>query len=140
MDLARYDGIDGREAAKRLLDDLDIFSKYGNRFYMKEKEVWLETKTSTGITHLTINEILSRTWYVKKPFDVRAEMLARPNEWVGAYKDDGEWHKVGFSTLEMSAVETIVWDKTFETFHSPLLYDDITKCIPIEDVPKEELL
>ena len=139
MDLSRYDEIDGREAANRLINGLDVYSRIGNKYYVEDKRVWMESGSNAGVVSLTVSDTLRSTWYVKKPFDVRSEMLARPNEWVGAYKDDGEWHKVGFSTLEMRAVETLVWDKTFETFHCPLLFDDITKCIPIEDVPKEEL-
>lgn len=80
-----------------------------------------------------------------KKFDVRSEMLSKPDEWVGAYKSvAGIWMKVGFDFNRMLTVEApfshknvkVVWGK-------PGVYSfkmrNLKICIPIEDVPAEEL-
>ncbi|WP_214807521.1 hypothetical protein [Exiguobacterium sp. s102] len=89
---------------------------------------------------LTIEEILNEAWFVKKPFDVRAEMLARPNEWVGAFKVGNVWHRVGFSTEFMTAYETFnKLEKPDGNLHASAYPNELDRCIPIEDIPKEEL-
>lgn len=135
MDKSRYTEISGREAANRLLDDLDIYSKDGNRYYMQDGTVWMESGELAGHVRLTIAETLSRKWYVKKPFDVRAEMLARPNEWVGAYEYKERWFKVRFNDKEMR-VET--YNLSNGSFVSGAMVGGFDFCIPIEDVPQEE--
>ena len=104
----------------------------------------LKGETETGEIfkpEVTVTEIIERyNWYVKKPFDVRAEMLARPNEWVGAFKDEVGWHKVGLQSKIMCSVETTWW--TCDINDNSALgctKKELDSCIPIEDVPEEEL-
>ncbi|WP_290756956.1 MULTISPECIES: hypothetical protein [unclassified Exiguobacterium] len=74
-----------------------------------------------------------------KRFDVRKEMLARPNEWVGAFQLSGRWLKAGFRTDVMHAVATPYWDESIERVMPQAFKDELDRCIPIEDVPEEEL-
>lgn len=146
MDMKRFTEIKGREAANRLLDDLDVYSEDGNRYYMQDGTVWMESGELTGHVRLTIAETISKKWFVKKPFDVRAEMLARPNEWVGAFQNSNkEWMMIGFNESKFG-----VSVRFFEVLIHYLPNDGssggygVTKkilddCIPIEDVPKEEI-
>lgn len=143
MDMKRFTEIEGREAANRLIDGLDVYSSSGNRYYIEDKKVWMENGNMAGVVLLSISDTLKETWYVKKPFDVRAEMLARPNEWVGAFKNDTEdWIRVGFDSNVMSVVITLYFkqkvgpDARYCTVANSSVLE---KCIPIEDVPKEEL-
>ncbi len=143
MDMSRFTEIDGREVFNRLLDGLEVYSTLGNKFYMKDNKLWMDTKTSSGMVHLTINETISRTWYVKKPFDVRKEMLERPNEWVGAFKDPNDrWHKVGFDNKYMQSVETPFASTVSVNLRqgsvSTTTCEELDKCIPLEEVPEGE--
>lgn len=140
MDRKRFTEIEGREAANRLLDDLDVYSEDGNRYYMQDGTVWMESGELAGHVQLTIAETLSRKWYVKKPFDVRVEMLARPNEWVGAYKDNmGYWHKVGLDLQKMQVTEaSILSDKLpYQVRQRVILSSDLDNCVPIDEAIEE---
>lgn len=75
------------------------------------------------------------------PFDVRKTMLEQPDEWVGAFKDkQGYWLKVALCSDRMKLVCAM-----FNSLQTPLGTDHtvharaLNDCIPIEDVPKEEL-
>jgi len=142
MDLKRFDEISGREAANRLIDGLDVYSSGGNRYYIEDQKVWMESGNLAGTIGLTISETLRTSWYVKKPFDVRAEMLARPNEWVGAYHDhSSKWIQVGFDAVNMRTKKSYYgYTGSVEgaSTESPTAYE-LETCIPIEDVPEEEL-
>lgn len=151
MDLKRYTEIGGREALERLSNGLDIFNKYEVQIKIDFEQSDYLWQSPDGEIHsgsedtepLNFNELLTGTWYVKKPFDVRAEMLARPNEWVAAFEgDDGKWHKVGFDTKYMRGIETPFLSVKKVDFEQapvgPLTYEETEKCIPLEDVPKEE--
>ena len=78
-------------------------------------------------------------------FDVRAEMLARPNEWVGAFKrSDDEWMAIGFdsnhfevATIPLKHINVAkptdsAMCQLFESSHY------LDECIPIELAPEEE--
>ena len=87
-----------------------------------------------------ISDAKEETTMDSKQFDVRKEMLARPNEWVGAYEWKGRWFKVGFSTETMSARQSkhpliIGMDRKGTDLSFPIKFEN---CIPIEDVPEEE--
>lgn len=149
MDLKRYEVVAPREAMKKLLDGERVcfVNDWGNvtTYYLNvEDRLYGETEEGDVFgVETSIDEILERdTWYVKKPFDVRAEMLARPDEWVGAFKNDrGKWYKVGLSTIDMTATETRFFkeDNTPEDSALRCTEDELNQCIPIEDVPEEEL-
>lgn len=147
MDLKRYESVTSREAFKKMLDGQRAYFINGvgsvtTYFFDASNRLHGETEAGEVFkVDVPADEILNRyNWYVKKPFDVRAEMLARPNEWVGVYKDESEiWNKVGFCTTYMNVRETS--DFEHDSFEKTFicLIDDFNKCIPIEDVPKEEL-
>ncbi|WP_393965774.1 hypothetical protein [Exiguobacterium sp. S22-S28] len=144
MDLKRYEKVTGHEALIKLLDGERIYNRKGNYWTRKGEGIFVNYEDENGEYESTIPVIWfvdsTVDWYVKKPFDVRAEMLARPNEWVGVYKDESEiWNKVGFCTTYMNVRETS--DFEHDSFEKTFicLIDDFNKCIPIEDVPKEEL-
>jgi len=146
MDLKRYERITGREALKQLLEGHRVyFERYGvAQHYEISDNRLLVTTSPSGESYATLQSFLVESdanWYVKKPFDVRAEMLARPNEWVGAYQSpSGTWYKVGLDTSCMFALETkgdfekpdrskdLIWTASPDKFDS---------AIPIEDVPEE---
>lgn len=71
-------------------------------------------------------------------FDARKEMLNRPNEWVAAFKAGDRFLKVGFRTDLMYPVTTWRWEMPIEECVPQAFKYDIDRCIPIEDVPKEE--
>lgn len=77
----------------------------------------------------------------RKQFDVRKEMLARPNEWVGAYQDYlHRWVQVGFDADYMRTRQCVYGYKgnvVCSSVDTPTSYD-LDNCIPIEDVPEEE--
>ncbi|WP_214854927.1 hypothetical protein [Exiguobacterium sp. s130] len=148
MDLKRYEPITGREALGKLLEGKRVYFKAQDevQHYEISDNQLLVTTSPSGYSYATVQSFLKEVdtnWYVKKPFDVRAEMLARPNEWVGAFRDSKNvWHKIGLDSKYMVAVET-----RFEEI-KPNWNDDrcdmatlgeLKKCIPFEDVPEEEL-
>lgn len=146
MDLKRYDRISGLKALERLVNKNDIFNVGGQKYYIANNKLVRDYGGITALdSGLTIEEILNEAWYVKKPFDVRAEMLARPCQWVGAFKDGvGKWHKLGFDLNEMIAVRSRLTNTDAEvkwntTGVGATECDTLNISIPIEDVPKEEL-
>ncbi|WP_026830805.1 hypothetical protein [Exiguobacterium antarcticum] len=147
MDLKRYEKIDGRTALVRLIEGEIIFNGEGASLFREGDAVKCKDSCETYESTIPVRTFLSKTnnWFVKKPFDVRAEMLARPNEWVGAYKSNsGTWYLVGFDLNEMTAVEKltfntaqkVVWDGRNVTAVSHA--SQLDRCVPIEDIPKEE--
>lgn len=71
-------------------------------------------------------------------FNARTELLARPDEWVLAYKDNSKWFKIAFCTDRMGlafapydSLETVFASKGTEFYQ-------LNNSIPIEDVPEEE--
>ncbi len=157
MNLKRYTEINGREALERLANGLSIFDQYGQEFgidfdvqdyFFKNSDVEDDSviygKELLDIHKLNLTDLLNRTWHVKKPFDVRAEVLERPNEWVAAFKDhSGKWHKVGFDLENMTVTKTThlksVTTKPNYNIQSKAHKPELDRCIPIEDVPVEEL-
>ena len=141
MNLDRYEKIDGREALKRLADGEEIFSKSGSSYFLRDESnhLWLRTTNSMGYAGISVCEMLTDSWYIPKPFDVRQAMLDRPNEWVGAYKSGmGFWFKIGFDTDSMNAVyEELELDGLPFWQHNRVRPSMLKASIPIEDVPEE---
>lgn len=148
MDFKKYTEIGGREALERLSNGLDIYNNVGVKFKIDFEQLDYTWETSDKMVYygeedvkpVTLIDVLKETWYVKNQFDVRTEMLERPNEWVGAFKDAAKWFKVGFREYEMKAVSA-----RFNRDDSPLEIGtsctewELNACISIEDVPTEEL-
>ena len=149
MDLKRYEQITSEEAIKRIISKEEVFDEDGKRFFSlgKSNTVWIQTEQPYGSVNSssghTLEDLLDKKWFIKKPFDVRAEMLARPDEWVGAFRNKwNAWCKVGLNSESMYAVETKFKDpkpvrNNFGCFQTTI--SELDRCIPIEDVPKEEL-
>lgn len=139
MNTELYEKVDGKTALVKLLEGERIYDNANAYWFVEGDAVKCNDSCETYESTIPVRSFLSKTntWYVKKPFDVRAEMLARPNEWVGAYKDEqGNWCKVKFNSKAMTAQDTVMTFKAtvFRTEES-----ELDLCIPIEDVPKEEL-
>ena len=147
IDMKRHEKIDGIQAIKLFLEGERLLSEGGIEFRIDPtfNKLYYKPWAHECLSDLSFNDIAASDWYIKKPFDVRAEMLARPNEWVGAFKSDNDkWYKTGFDSSEMSAVAAQVGQKETRPVYSDdhvylMSQAEIDKCIPIEDVPKEEL-
>ncbi|WP_029333008.1 hypothetical protein [Exiguobacterium oxidotolerans] len=135
MDSKVFEAISGREAISKLMDGKHVFNSTGHTYYMKGDVLFFYFGSESNGSESTafFNDITQQTWYVQKPFDVRAEMLARPNEWVGAFLSRGIWCKVRFNSEEMLAEEMTMGGDTV-TMRARM--DELDRCIPIEDVPK----
>ncbi|KOP29511.1 hypothetical protein ADM98_11630 [Exiguobacterium sp. BMC-KP] len=145
MDMKRFKEISWQEAIAKWLDGEHVFSSTGRTYCMKgfTLHYFLGGEDNGSPSSIMFNDVIEEHWYIKKPFDVRAEMLARPDEWVGAFKDVNDtWHKVGFDTEFMKAIETPFASVVNVKFNQAAVgssdYDELEKCIPIEDVPQEE--
>lgn len=144
MDLKRFVEISGHEALKILSENGKVFSGEGSEssyYILSNKGLVFHDRNGTKYTsNFSIGDFVKKDWYAKRPFDVRLEMLARPDEWVGAYSANGNWFKVGFCSDRMGLVIT-----KYESLNTPLATDisnyihSLNRCIPIEDVPKEDL-
>lgn len=149
MDLKRYEPITGREALGKLLEGERVYFKAQDevQHYEISDNQLLVTTSPSGYSYATVQSFLKEVdtnWYVQKPFDVRAEMLVRPDEWVGAFKDDGNaWHKIGLDLKYMVAVETkfeLLKPNSNSDLCDRVSLGELDDCIPIEDVPKEETI
>lgn len=142
MDKSRYEEIDGLDVLERFSKGESVYNDQGNQLYIDDCKVWMTRGDLSGVISLTIANVLEGNWYVKKPFDVRAEMLARPDEWVGAFRNKwNKWCKVGLKSESMYAVETKFKDpapvrNNFVCVQTTI--SELDRCIPIEDVPEEE--
>lgn len=80
-------------------------------------------------------------------FNVRVEMLARPNEWVGAFKNGNkEWMMIGFDTSKFG-VSVRFFNRTTQYLPNDgssggygVTKTILNQCIPFEDVPKDTYL
>lgn len=146
MSLSGLVKLEEGQAIVKLIEGEKVYSKHGDFWYKEGDTIYCNNQGDIYPSAIAVVAFIRKTtdWYVKKPFDVRAEMLARPNEWVGAFKDEDGWWKVGFNRHYMTAV-TI--DSKFEgsviDFPSRGVdgasLAEIHACIPIEDVTTEEL-
>ena len=147
MDWKRFNKITWQEAVVKWSNGEHVFSSTGRTYYMEDDTLhfFLGGEDNGSESTAFFNDITKEEWYVKKPFDVRAEMLSRPNEWVGAYKNKANvWIKVGFDSKCMGAILTICSEDIIKPdcesdFCNVAHHSVLDICIPIEDVPKEEL-
>ncbi|WP_294742116.1 hypothetical protein [uncultured Exiguobacterium sp.] len=148
MDMKRFKEISWQEALAKWLDGEHVFSSTGRTYCMKgfKLHYFLGGDDNGSPSSIMFNDVIEEHWYVKKPFDVRAEMLDRPNEWVGAFKrSDDEWMAIGFDSnhfevatiplknMNVAKPTDSAMCQLFESSHY------LDRCIPIEDVPEEEL-
>lgn len=110
--------------------------------YQNQLILQLKDQTTGYIDVNKLSDVNSIALHHIKDFNIRTEMMERQNEWVGAFKDhSGYWHKVGFLTSRMVAKETAILsrDEIPLDHHDPCSPYEIDRCIPIEDIPKEDL-
>lgn len=149
MDEKRFKRIETKEEVLILLGQGEhLFDHNMTEFYYDKDNEAVMRHDYCGkpqMTSMPINTFLEYGFYIKKPFDVREAMRERPNEWVAAFKnDDGRWLKVGFNehhmkvlmaskeycfSVERAGVQDVDYVPTPK---------DLDKCIPINEVPKEE--
>jgi len=144
MDLKRFAEISGHEALKALSENRKVFPgerSESSYYVLNNKGLVFHDRNGTEYTsNFSISDFVKKDWYLKRPFDVRLEMLARPDEWVGAYSVGYTWYKVGLCSVRMGLVIT-----TYNSPQTPAATDispyihSLNHCIPIEDVPKENL-
>lgn len=146
MDMKRFDEIDGLDVLERFSKEQSVYNENGHQVCIDDCKVWTIDGELSGVISLTIADILSGKWYVKKPFDVRAEMLARPNEWVGAFKNtDKKWMMLGFDTKKFNVSVRYLSNSAYYLPNDGsnggygVSENTLNHCIPIEDVPEEEL-
>ena len=147
MDETKYEKIEGGflEALNLMDDGVTVCDHHGQEYVLNPYN-GLQFADQNGefrLTQARFNELSSRKWYKKKPFDVRKAMLERPNEWVGAFRgESGSWYKVGFDKNEFRAVFVGLKNNLnviYKLGYSTKMADsyDLNRCIPIEDVPEE---
>ena len=146
MDETKYEKIEGGflEALNLMDDGVTVCDHHGQEYVLNPYN-GLQFADQNGefrLTQARFNELSSRKWYKKKPFDVRQAMLERPNEWVGACDVGGVWMKVGFDEEQMQAVEGPFdyhgkANMSASCCVGPNWRIPLDKCIPIEDVPEE---
>lgn len=144
MDLKRYEQITSEEALELMTKQGWVFDINERQYSIQDREFKVKDKyVVDALMGMSLNEFLVKEWFIKKPFDVRTEMLARPNEWVGAFKNDTEdWIRVGFDSNAMSVVITLYSKHKVEPdarYCTVANSSVLEKCIPIEDVQKEGL-
>ena len=143
IDSSKHQVFKGSEVVSYLLAGERIYDEDGVEYYYNGL-LWMCEHGISKTTKTTFNELVSRRWYKKKPFDVRQAMRNKPDEWVGAFKNpDGYWLKVGFSTKRyVVLMASIHYSLTVgfaarETENYTPTSDELDRCIPIKDVPKD---
>lgn len=143
MDMTRYEKISGVDVVNQLLAGKHIFNSRGLEYHCEDGVLWSCGDGLCGTVRTPFNELTSRDWYTKKPFDVRQAMRDKPDEWVGAvYKSDRDrWYKVGFDTNYFVAIEAKYdYDGPFELMSIGVeraLRETLNDCIPLDEVPAD---
>lgn len=146
MNEKRFKRIETKEEVLILLGQGEhIFDNTMTEFYYdKDNEAVMrcDERHVPILALLPINTFLEGSLYIKKPFDVREAMRERPGEWVGKYEDGGTWWAVGFDERHFNVIAKpkdkflpVDTSLTGITFPKP---EDLDKCIPINELVKEE--
>ncbi|TCI26696.1 hypothetical protein EVJ32_04800 [Exiguobacterium sp. SH5S4] len=141
MDLSKFEKIDGREALRRLVEGLEIFTNKGTELRLNFKHSQVVNGNSEIVSlYYPVNVILSGDWYIPKPFDVRQAMRDKPDEWVGAFENGQDnWIQVGFDAISMAPATAYhgYTGKVIVNEDNPNIptRSTLDSCIPIEDVP-----
>lgn len=149
LDPKIYEPIDGREALLRIAKGLEIFNSFGTRYFFDENGIFSEQKVGkpyADFGQLPVSVVLGGTWYIRRAFNVREQLMKRPNEWVGKFKRLGGWYVVRFDTESMRVVRArLSSDTTVGIGTHPKRYDDVraedlNECVPLEYVrPSKEV-
>lgn len=148
LDPALYEPIDGREALRRIAEGLEFFNARGTRYFFDENGIFSEQKKDepyADFGKLPVSFVLDRTWYIKRPFVIREQLLKCPDKYVGKFKKHGDWHAVKFDSETMRVVNAIILTDTVNALATTvtpynMLQDDLDKCIPLNYVrPSREV-
>ena len=146
MDTTGFEKIDGWQALELFKNGKKSFCYYGNELHeviMVGEDLYSAPVSSHArqktVRTMTVDAFFRRSWYKKKPFDVRQAMRDKPDQWVAAYKNfEGKWFKIGFDSESMNAVvQQMEWDGAPFWQHERARPSLFKECIPIEDVPEE---
>lgn len=146
MDMTRYEKADGGfvGAVAHMAKGKAAYTEDEMQYVVDQDGILFYVVDGHGLRESIscFNDLNAMDWYVKKPFDVRQAMRDKPDEWVGAFKNDGEeWYKVGFDTDDFNAV--------YATFNSSLSVtsdimvigfptkEELDACIPLDEVPAD---
>lgn len=119
MNLDRYEKLDGFDHALRLMregktveamyKDFDGDEQLQAYKFDEEGVLVVYYNGSFNRSQLSFNKLNTRSWCIKKPFDVRRAMLDKPGEWVGIVeKPQGGHLKVGFDLKRFRAVAAYI--------------------------------
>lgn len=150
MDLNKFEKIEGREALRRLLDGENIYVDESTFVHLPiyndlQRVDIVNGKPKSEDDWISITEFVEHEWFIKKPFDVRQAMRDKPDEWVGAFKHQGLWHKIGFNLNQMEVVvstlksSALVKDCSRNYFNS-VDTSFLDSSIDLNDVPLEAVL
>lgn len=141
LDPKIYEPIDGREALLRIANGLEIFNSLGTRYFFDENDIFSEQKVGkpyADFGQLPVSVVLGGTWYIRRAFNVREQLVRRPNEWVGKFKRLGGWYVVRFDTESMRVVrsrlssDTAVGIGTYPKRYDDVRAEDLNDCVPLE--------
>ena len=149
LDPTLYEPIDGREVLRRIADGLEFFSARETRYFFDENGIFSEQKVGkpyADFGQLPVSVVLGGTWYIRRAFNVREQLVRRPNEWVGKFKRHGGWYVVRFDTESMRVVrarlssDTAVGIGTYPKRYGDVRAEDLNDCIPLNYVrPSREV-
>lgn len=140
LDPALYEPIDGREALIRIANGLEIFNSRGTRYFFDENGIFSEQKVGkpyADFGQLPVSVALDATWYIRRAFNVREQLVRQPNQWVGKFKRLGGWYVVKFDTESMRVVrarltsDTVTGIGTYPSVYDDVRTEDLNHCIPL---------
>lgn len=147
MDLSKFEKIKGLEALIKLAENERIYNGGGSYFFLDSDglqayDVFMDV---TIKSQYRVDDFINHDWYIPKPFDVRQAMRDKPDEWVGAFKHQGSWLKVGLNLTQMEVVvstlksSALVKDCSRSSFNS-VDVSFLDNSIDLNDVPLEAVL
>lgn len=148
LDPTLYEPIDGREALIRIANGLEIFNSRGTRYFFDKNGIFSEQKVGkpyADFGQLPVSVALDATWYIRRVFNVREQLLKHPDKWIGKFKRHSDWRAVKFDSETMRVVNAIILTDTVNALATTvttynMLQDDLDKCIPLNYVrPSREV-
>lgn len=140
LDPTLYEPIDGREALIRIANGLEIFNSRGTRYFFDKNGIFSEQKRGepyADFGKLPVSIVLGRTWYIKRPFVIREQLLKHPDKWVGKFRHyRGYWYAVKFDSETMRTVKAGILTDTVNALATTVAtYNigegDLDHCIPL---------
>lgn len=121
-----------------------VFDKRGCKHYFKEGEgstLYVDMQGVEIPSQATYNSVINGEWYTDHTFDVRKELISRPDEWVAKYYNEiNQACYVGFDSEAMLPVESVniaskvKYNPSTYTLYTPS--ESLNKAVPLD---KEDL-